>query len=143
MALDPVEIRLVRVDEKVKLHGTSTTNPDRPIQFDYTPPLGTGDGYAGIELLTMSFAGCVSTAVVALLKRRGKNIRSYEMRIKGIKCEEPLFLEAIEFTCVVVSDDTSEDDMRQILAIAEQISPVWIAIRNSVKVTGEFLLNQN
>ncbi len=103
--------------------GTSTTNPERPVQFDYTPPLGTGDGYAGIELLTMSFAGCVSTAVVGLLKRRGKNVRSYEMRIKGIKHEEPLFLEAIEFTWWFVSDDTSEDDMRQILAIAEQISP--------------------
>lgn len=143
MALDPVEISLELIDRKVKFLGTSTTNPDRPIQFDYTPPLGTGDGYAGIEMLTMSFAGCVSTAVVGLLKRRGKNVRSYEMRIKGIKHEEPLFLEAIEFTCVISADDTSEDDMRQILAIAEQISPAWIAIRGNVKVTGGFLLNQN
>ena len=143
MALDPVEIRLELIDQKVKLLGTSTTNPDRPIQFDYTPPLGTGDGYAGIELLTMSFAGCVSTAVVGLLKRRGKNVRSYEMRIKGIKHEEPLSLEAIEFTCVVSADDTTAEEMEQVLGIAEKISPVWIAIRNNVKVTGGFLLHQN
>ena len=35
------------------------------------------------------------------------------------------------------------DDVRQILAIAEQISPAWIAVRGNVKVTGGFLLNQN
>lgn len=140
MGLAPVEIKIELVDNKVKLQGTSKTNQDRPVTFDYIPPLGTGDGYVGIEMMTMSFAGCVSTAILALLKRRGKTVKSYEMNITGIKQEEPLSLEAIEFTAVVGADDVTDEEMAEVLAMAEKISPAWIAIRGNVKVTGGWSL---
>ena len=137
MGLAPVEIAMKLVDDKVKLEGVSTANTDKSVIFDYIPPLGCGDGYSGIEMLTMSFAGCVSTGILGLLKRRGKTIRSYRMDITGIKREQPLSLEAIEFTSLVDADDISHEELDEVLALAEKISPVWIAIRESVKVTGE------
>lgn len=137
MGLAPVEITMHLVDDKVKLKGISSTNTDKPIIFDYIPPLGSGDGYAGIEMLTMSFAGCVSTAIIGLLKRRGKTLRSYRMVISGFKQEQPLLLEAIEFTAYVGADDISREELDEVLAIAEKISPVWLAVRGNVKVTAE------
>jgi len=140
MALAPVEIMLKLVDDKVKFEGISKTNPDTPVIFDYLPPLGTGDGFVGIEMMTMSFAGCVSTAIVGLLKRRGKTLQSYSMEIFGVKHEEPLFLEAISFTTTIAAQDVTQDELDEVLALAEKISPAWIAIRGNVSVTGKIQL---
>jgi len=137
MALAPVEIILKSIDDKVKFEGISKTNPGRPVIFDYVPPLGTGDGFVGIEMMVMSFAGCVSTAIVGLLKRRGKSLQSYAMEIKGIKHEEPLYLEEIDFTATVGAEDVTQAELDEVLALAEKISPAWIAIRGNVKVAGE------
>lgn len=140
MSLMPVEITLELVDDKVKFKGVSKTNPDTPVIFDYLPPLGTGDGYVGIEMMTMSFAGCVSTAIVGLLKRNGKTVSAYRMEIRGIKHENPLFLEAIEFTAFVGAQDVTQAELDEILALADKISPAWIAIRGNVNVKGEIRL---
>jgi len=137
MGLAPVKINLQLVDDKVKFIGQSETNPDRPITFDYVPPLGSGDGYAGIELLTMSFAGCVSTAIVGLLKRQGKKVESYKMEITGHKSETPLSLESIEFSATVSAAETTDQELAQILDLAEKISPVWMAIKGNVMVKGK------
>ena len=56
------------VNQKVQFKAISRTNPDYPVVLDYVPPLGDGQGLAGLELLLMSFCGCVSTAVTALLR---------------------------------------------------------------------------
>jgi len=137
MGLAPVEITLNLVDDKVKFEGISKTNPNTPVVFDYLPPLGTGNGFVGIEMMTMSFAGCVSTAIVGLLKRRGKTLKSYSMEIQGIKHEDPLFLEAIEFNALVSAQDVTQEELDEVLALAEKISPAWIAFRGNVKVTGK------
>lgn len=139
MALEPVEIDLKLVDDKVKLEAISKTNPDKPIRFDYVPPLGTGDGFAGIEMLAMTFAGCVSTAVLGLLKRRGKQIQAYSMNVTGIKREEPLSLESIEFTAEVRAEGIQEQDLSETIALAGKISPVWLAVKGNVKVSGQLI----
>lgn len=136
MGLAPVDISLKLIDDKVKFEGVSKSNPQHPIIFDYAPPLGTGDGFVGIEMMTMSFAGCVSTAIVGLLKRRGKTVRAYEMQIQGIKHEEPLYLEEIVFTATVDGSDVTQEELDEVLGLSEKISPAWIAIRGNVKVTG-------
>ena len=137
MALDPVEVSLRLVDDKVKFEAVSKTSPDKPVQFDYAPPLGTGDGYVGIEMLTMSFAGCVSTAIVGMLRRRGKTLADYSMSILGHKHEQPLYLEAITFTVRVTSPDATEQDLAEVLALAEKISPAWLAMKGNVTIAGQ------
>lgn len=82
----------------------------------------------------MSFAGCVSTAVVVLLGRTGKQILSYSAKAEGIRREDPLPLSMIKFHICVESEDITCEDIEKSIKIAEAISPVWIAVRNNVTV---------
>lgn len=34
-------------NQKVQFTGVSKANPDRPVTFDYKPPMGDGQGYNG------------------------------------------------------------------------------------------------
>lgn len=126
------------VNKKVGFNVVSRSNPKYPVKMDFVPPLGDNDGLAGIEALIISFCGCVSTAVVALLKRGGKNIISYEGTATGIRRENPLSLEKIIFEVRVKSDNIAPEDMDKIFATAANISPVWLAIKNNVEVSCEY-----
>lgn len=140
MSVAPIEINLELKNQKVKFVGVSASNQDNPITIDYLPPLGDGEGFLGLELLVMSFAGCVSTAIVGLLRRQGKNISSYKMKAAGIKKETPLSLEKISFEITIESDNTNEDELIKTLKMAGDISPVWIAIKNNVEVVYDYKL---
>lgn len=136
MPIPPAQIQLDLIDNKVKFRAVSQGNPDTPVIFDYAPPLGSGEGFAGIEMLSMTFAACVSTAILGLLKRRGRVITDYEMSVIGHKHEEPLYLEAIEFAARVGSADATETDLQEVLAWAEKISPAWLAMKGNVRISG-------
>ncbi|MBP1762036.1 MAG: putative redox protein, regulator of disulfide bond formation [Firmicutes bacterium] len=138
MSLPPVIVQMELVNQKIKFSGISKTNPDTPVAIDYVPPLGDGEGFLGLELLVMSFAGCVSTAIVGLLRRMNKNLSAYKMDVTGIKNEQPLSLQKIHFAVTIESNNINEDEIQNVLKMAEQISPVWIAIRNNVEVNWEY-----
>lgn len=133
MSISPVEINLELINEKVKFVGVSKSNLETPITIDYLPPIGDGEGFLGLELLVMSFAGCVSTAIVALLRKLGKDISGYKMNVTGIKKEKPLSLEKICFEILVESKDLTEVELENIILKAEEISPVWMAVKNNVE----------
>jgi len=129
------------VNQKVQFNTVSLSHPDRPVLFDYVPPVGDGQGLAGLEGLLMSFCGCVSTAVVALLRRTGKTVAAYRCSAVGIRRENPLSLEKILFEVSVQSEDIEAADMEKVLRIAESISPVWLAIKNNVEVETKYTLS--
>lgn len=144
MQVTPIEINLKLTNEKVKFEGVSSTNPGKIIAFDYLPPIGEGEGFLGLELLTMSFAGCVSTAIVVILRKMGKNISNYKMRIIGHKKEKPLSLERICFAITVETDNAKDEDLEKAIFQAEQISPVWLALKNNVEVEYQYeIINFN
>lgn len=140
--MDNLNVDFKLVNQKVQFTAVSRTNPDRPVTLDYVPPLGDGQGYAGLELLLASFCGCVSTAVVALLRRSGKTVLAYEGTATGIRQENPLSLKKIIFAVRVKSDNIQDEDMTKILGIAENISPVWLAIKNNVEVVTEYSIER-
>lgn len=138
MSVAPVEITMELTNQKLKFDGVSKSNPDMPVTIDFVPPAGDGEGYLGLDLLVMSFAGCVSTGIVALLRRIGKSISGYKMNVTGIKREKPLSLEKICFEVVVESGNLSEEELKNVINKAEEISPVWIAIKNNVEVEWQY-----
>lgn len=138
MNATPIEIELNLINEKVKFKGVSASNTDKPVILDYLPPIGNGEGFAGLELLTMSFAGCVSTAIVALLRRMGKNVNNYKMSITGHKKENPLSLEKINFAITVETDNAADEDIEKAIFQAEKISPVWLALKNNIEVAYQY-----
>jgi uncharacterized OsmC-like protein len=140
--MEHLVVELQRADRKVHFNCVSAAHPDITVPLDYTPPLGEGNGLAGLEVLLMSFAGCVSTAIVALLARLGKHINSYSVKAEGVRREQPLSLSAILFHVTIESEDIAAADMDAVLRQAEQISPVWIAIKNNVAVEATYNLIQ-
>jgi uncharacterized OsmC-like protein len=133
-------INVKRTNEKVHFEGVSIANPDIVIPFDYAPPLGDGNGFGGLELLLMSFSGCVSTTIVFLLERSGKHISSYTAAVEGIRSEQPLALKEIHFNLHIESNDITETDMENAIKQAEAISPVWQAVKNNITVKMAFEL---
>ena len=133
-------VEIKRTNQKVHFEGVSADNPGISIPFDFTPPLGDGQGFAGLELLLMSFAGCVSTAIVFLLGRSGKHIASYAATAEGVRREQPLSLSEIHFHVGIASEDITNGDMESVIQQAEAISPVWLAIKNNVAVDITFEL---
>ena len=138
MSLPPFEVNLELTDQKVNFKAVSKLHPENPVSFDYPPPLGEGDGYLGLEMLVMTFSSSVNTGIVALLRRTGKNILGYKMNVQGYRREQPLSLEKIHFEVIVESSDLSDEEVKNTIKTAEQISPVWMAIQNNVQVIPEF-----
>lgn len=133
-------VEIKKTDNKVHFEGVSDTNPGIAIPFDYAPPLGNGHGFAGLEILLMSFAGCVSTTVVFLLGRSGKHISSYTASAEGIRSEHPLSLKEIRFHIRIESEDIMGTDMENAIKQAEAISPVWQAVKNNITIETTFEL---
>lgn len=133
-------VHIKRTNQKVHFEGVSEANPSTFIPFDYAPPVGDGNGFAGLELLLMSFAGCVSTSVVFLLGRLGKHISSYTATAEGVRRERPLSLSDIHFHIQIESEDITSTDMEAVILQAEAISPVWLAVKNNVTVETTFTL---
>ena len=139
--MENIVVSLERTAGNVHFEATSVDHPALPVAFDYTPPLGTGEGLAGLEALVMTFSGCVSTAIVALLLRLGKHVDGYSVRAEGARNEQPLSLKKILFHVSVASADVTSEDMDKVLRQAEVISPVWIAIKGNVAVETTYQIN--
>lgn len=135
-------IALSLIDDKVKFQCVSEAHPDQPLILDYIPPLGTGQGIAGLEALTCSFAGCVSTAVVALLRRAGARIVSFKAQVTAFRKEQPLMLDKIVYTAELTSDNATEEMIKAVLERAGEMSPVWLCLNPSITVETGYVLKR-
>ena len=139
--MDNLSVNLKRVGQKVYFETVSDDHPDLSIPFDYVPPLGENNGFAGLEALLMTFCGCVSTAIVALLMRLGKPAADYSVHAEGIRREQPISLSKILFHVTVTGNGISAADMETVLHQAELISPVWLAIKGNVEVETSYTIS--
>lgn len=128
------------INQKMQFKVICDTNLDRPIIMDYLSPLGDSQGYLGLELLLMSFCGCVSTTTIFLLRRGGKNVVNFKAHAIGIRQENPLSLKKVIFKVCIKSNEIEPADMEKVLIMVSNVSPVWLAIKNNVDVVTEFEL---
>lgn len=135
-----IEISLM--DQKVKLNGVSNSNPGQPITFNYAPPLGSGEGFAGLELLVMSFAGCASTTLLFLLKRKGAEIKDFKAYVKAYRRENPISLEKIIYEVKVQSNYIETSDLQKALEQTKTICPVWLSLNENITVETFFTLKR-
>ena len=139
------EVSVQLINQKVKFTGVSSANPDRPVNFDYKPPIGDGEGYNGLELLLMSLSGCSATAIVYLLRKMGKTISGLEVNAKGIRRDQPpIKFEKIFLEFILNSKDTKDADIQKAIQLAEKsVCAVWQMIKNNVEVvTGYKIIAQ-
>lgn len=135
MASDELFVNVSLVNDKVKFLASTNLRPEKEIAFDYVPPVGDGEGYLGLELLLTSFAGCVSTAIVFLLRKMGHTVSAYKMRAEGIRQENPISLKKINAEITLGDMAVPDADIQKAIAMASNISPVWLAIKNNVDVS--------
>ena len=140
MAEQLEEVTVNLTNQKVQFTGTSKSNPDRPIVFDFKPPIGDGQGYNGLELLLMSFAGCSGTAIAYLLRKMGKSISGLKVNAKGIRRDQPpIKFERVFLEFILNSKDTKDADIQKAILLAEDsVCPVWQMVKNNVEVTTEY-----
>ena len=131
------EVTVHLTNQKAQFTGVSNANPDRPIAFDYKPPIGDGQGYNGLELLLMSFAGCSGTAIAFLLRKMGKDISGLRVNAKGMRRDQPpIKFEKVLLEFIVDSKDARDADIQRAIRLAEEsVCPVWQMIKNNVEVT--------
>jgi putative redox protein len=137
------EVTVHLTNPKVQFTGISNANPDRPVAFDYKPPIGDGEGYNGLELLLMSFAGCSGTAIAFLLRKMGKEVSGLTVHAKGMRREQPpIKFEKIFLEFILDSKDAREADIQRAIRLAEEsVCPVWQMIKNNVEVATEYKIN--
>lgn len=124
--------------QRLSFEGVSADNPGRPLPFDYSQPLGDGDGFAGLELLMLSIAGCVSTTIVFLVERAGKKLAAYSAAVEGTRSERPLALKDVHMRVTLAADGLTDEDMNAILVRVEQMAPVWQAVKGNVSITIDY-----
>ena len=137
---EPWELSVELTNDKVGFTGVSRANSDRPVIFDFPPPLGDGKGYTGLELLLMSFAGCSATTVLYLVRRMGRKISGLKVNARGVRRERPLYgFEKIFLEFVFNSADAVDADVQKALQMAEEAyCPVWQMVKNNVEVATEY-----
>ncbi len=137
------EVTVNLMNQKVLFSGISKSNPERPVTFDYKVPIGDGQGYNGLELLLMSFAGCSGTTIVYLLRKMGKNISGLKVNAKGLRREHPpIKFEKIFLEFILNSKDTKDTDIQKAIHLAEDsVCPVWQMVKNNVSIKTEYKIN--
>ncbi|MDD3831740.1 MAG: OsmC family protein [Clostridia bacterium] len=140
--MDNLVVRVKRTDNRVHFECVSDTYPTITIPSDFAPPLGSGQGFAGLEILLISIASCVSTTVVFLLGRLDKHITSYTATAEGVRTERPLTLKEVRLHLSIESEDITDIDMEKVIKQAEAIAPVWQAVKNNVVVEITFELHK-
>ena len=137
------EVTVNLMNQKAQFSGVSKSNPERPVAFDYKAPIGDGQGYNGLELLLMSFAGCIGTTIAYLLRKTGKDISGMKVNAKGLRRDQPPFkFEKIFLEFILNSKDTKDVDIQKAIQLAEEsLCPVWQMVKNNVSVTTEYKIN--
>jgi len=130
-------------NEKVQFTGISKANPGRPIVFDFRAPIGDGDGYNGLELLLMSFAGCSGTTIVVLLRNMGKKVSGCTVNAKGLRRDQPpIKFEKIFLEFLLTSEDTQDADILKAIQLAEgSFCPVWQMLKNNTEILTEYKIS--
>ncbi len=137
MSENTEKITVKLIDDQVKFAGHSEARPDTSVIFDYKEPIGTGNGFNGLELLLLSFSGCVATAVVFLLRKMKKDINGFSLQATGVRTTEvPVKFSTIDLEFTLRSNNTTDVELDKSIKLAEEsVCPVWQMIKGNVAVS--------
>jgi putative redox protein len=132
---DPLlTITAALTDDKVHFRASARNNP--VIELDYTPPLGTGDGYMPLELFLASLAVCSASTIATLLRRMGRTIDAMEITATGNRrAEHPTSFEEIDLFFAIHANDVTAQDVDKAVELSRNTyCPVWVMISDTVRV---------
>lgn len=131
------------LNEKLHFEGNVTGN--KPVNIDYTPPLGDNLGYTSLELFLLSLSSCIGSSVLIFLRRMNKTIKDFKIESTGRrKQEHPTGFSSISLLFIVKSPDLQNDDLDKVIKLSEEkYCPVWSMIKGNVEVTVLYEISRN
>ncbi|UCF31735.1 MAG: OsmC family protein [bacterium] len=137
-----LEARGKLVDDKVQFQAVARDNP--PVQFDFFSPIGTGQGYTGLEGLLMSLAVCSATTLAYLLRKEGKTVTGCEVTAQGTTKELPAvgFESAALYFSLTSGDVTGRDVDLALQRARDSACPVWQMVKGNFEITTEYALQK-
>jgi Predicted redox protein, regulator of disulfide bond formation len=139
--MDTLEANIRLMNDKMLL---SSSSPGRSeIITDYLPPYGEGGGYFPSELFLISFGTCAGGTILSLLRRFGRQIDAYSIKMQGeLRAEHPKSFSKIIMEVWVTSRDANMEDCGKASLLAEKkYCPLWAMIRGNVQVETVFHVN--
>jgi putative redox protein len=129
-------------NQKLQFKGNAADNP--PINIDYVPPLGDGEGYMPLQLLLISLASCSGSTVATLLRKMNKDVSGLQVTANGERrTEHPTGFKTIQLSFAVKSRDIDEADMNKAIQLSEQtFCPVWAMLKNNVEITATYSITK-
>jgi putative redox protein len=126
-----------------KLHFTGQAGNNEPVQIDYIPPLGDGEGYMSLQLFLLSLASCAGSSILTFLRKMNKDILACEIKATGKRrSEHPTSFESITLEFVIKSNNVQPADMDKVIAISEATyCPVWAMIKGNVVVESRYKIS--
>jgi putative redox protein len=126
------------VNDKLRFNGLVDNNV--PVSIDYIAPLGDGAGYTSLELLLLSLASCIGSAVLTFLRKMKKNISGCEIHTVGFRKEtHPTGFSKILVSIELRSADVMEEDMIKVIKLSEDTyCPVWSMLKGNVEIEISF-----
>lgn len=138
MGNELIEVAVELTNDKLQFKGTARSNP--VIICDYTPPLGDGQGYTGLELFLVSLADCSGSTIVSLLRKMKRDVSGFRVNAGGVRREQhPTSFTRIDLEFILYSRDAAATDMQKAIQLVEEkYCPVWAMIKNNVEVVTQF-----
>lgn len=135
---EELKVQLTLVNEHVLFE--AKTDQECPVMIDYTPPLGDNLGFTSLELLLMSLASCMGTAVLTFLRRMHKEIQSLSIQAKGNRrSEHPTCFKNIHVHLVIKSEHLAEEEVVKVIKMAEETyCPVYAMVKGNVEILTDF-----
>jgi putative redox protein len=129
-----LEVKGKLIDDKVQFTATARDNP--PVQFDFFPPIGTGNGYTGLEGLLMSLTVCSATTLAYLLRKEGKTVTGCDVAAEGAMKELPAVgFESAALYFDLTSPDITPVDVDRALGLArDSACPVWQMVKGNFEI---------
>jgi putative redox protein len=122
------------VNNKLRFDGLVDNN--EPVSIDYIAPLGDNSGYTSLELLLLSLASCIGSAVLTFLRKMKKAISGCEIKAVGFRKEtHPTGFSKVIISIVINSPDVTEADMAKVIKLSEDTyCPVWSMLKGNVEI---------
>ena len=90
----------------------------------------------------MSFASCIGSAVLVLLRKTGKSVQGLEINAAGIRREQhPTCFSVINLDLVLNAADVTDAEFGKVIGLSdEKLCPVYAMIKGNVEVVTRYSL---
>ena len=130
------EIINASVEWTDKLHFWGQGDFGERVAVDYSPPLGDGQGYGGLDLLLMGLVACGAQTAMSLFIKMKQDVTKFTVSGTGKRTtEHPTVLTDITIDFVVEGNGLSTELIEKAIRLSEEkYCPVWAMLKPSVKI---------